>query len=590
MAAPALGRRLPARTGAASARLVIAVAALALLAREPALHPHPGLAAIGFGVIAVCALVQVATIVAFADLGGRVMRIEELVAALAGVLVNGFGDERVTVLTLLWLVAIITGAIARGRVGGLAAAIFLVAMGLPIAIVGSLQASYVGLCVAAAVLLLTGPAMSAELGGLLELARYEADHDGLTGALARLAFRSALDEALTGSDAEHPLALVMLHLDRLGLVNKLHGHAAGDLLLVDVVNQMRQLGDARSIIGRLGGGEFAVTVRGRPEAFAEHLLDRLRDNGTGAPSVAGSIGIAWAPRDGNDANALLRAGDVALRIAKRSTHHSVATYSGDSLTRDGQNDAEAILARLIGGEGIEMVTQPIVDRSTGEVHAYEALARFHLGSTTSPLHWFSLAAEFGEREALEQACLAAAVRLLSDVPAGARLCVNLSGDTLPDARTLAILDTPADLSRLVLEITEDTLVRNDDPTLNAAIAILRQRGTRLAVDDMGAGYAGLRQITAVHPDYLKLDRSLISGIEGDPDRAALVKAMVDFAENVGALLVAEGIETHAELDALAGLGVHLLQGFLLARPAPGWPLAGAPPALLGRTPRARRAA
>ena len=223
----------------------------------------------------------------------------------------------------------------------------------------------------------------------------------------------------------------------------------------------------------------------------------------------------------------------------------MTTYNGESLSGDGENDAEAILARLIGGEGIEMVTQPIFDLLTGEAHAYEALARFQLGSTSSPLHWFSLAEEFGERDALEQACLAAAIQLLPDLPVGARLCVNLSGATLPDARTLAILETPADLSRLVVEITEDTLVRNDDPSLEAAIAVLRRRGTMLAVDDMGAGYAGLRQITAVHPDYLKLDRSLISGIEDDPDRAALVKAMVDYAERVGALLVAEGIETEA---------------------------------------------
>ena len=123
-------------------------------------------------------------------------------------------------------------------------------------------------------------------------------------------------------------------------------------------------------------------------------------------------------------------------------------------------------------------------------------------------------------------------------------------------------------------------MRNDDPSLEAAIAVLRRRGTKLAVDDMGAGYAGLRQITAVHPDYLKLDRSLVTEIESDPDRAALVKAMVDYAERVGALVVAEGIETEAELRALADLGVHLLQGFLFARPGPGWPLNGSRPAAL----------
>jgi EAL domain-containing protein (putative c-di-GMP-specific phosphodiesterase class I) len=354
---------------------------------------------------------------------------------------------------------------------------------------------------------------------------------------------------------------------------------------------MRELGDARSLVGRLGGDEFAVTTSETPEALGRQLLDALAHDGGAAPSIAGSVGIAWAPRDGTDANALLRAGDVALRVAKRSGQRCISTYSGESFSGDDDNDAEAILARLIGGEGIEMVTQPIFDLLTGQAHAYEALARFRLGSTASPLHWFSLAEEFGERDALEQACLTAAIQLLPDLPAGTRLCVNLSGATLPDARTLAILETPADLSRLVVEITEDTLARNDDPSLNAAIAVLRRRGTMLAVDDMGAGYAGLRQITAVHPDYLKLDRSLVTGIEPDDDRAALVRAMVDYAERVGALVVAEGIETEPELRVLAELGVHLLQGFLLARPARGWPLAGTRPAVLAAGGgRSRRAA
>ncbi len=570
---------------AAGARAGIALAGLAIVARDPALHPYPALAAIGMGVIAVCALTQLR------DLGVRVGVVEESVAAVAGVLVNGFGNERVTVLTLLWLAAVITGALVRAHVNIPAAVIFIVALVLPIVMTGTIEASYVGLCVAAAALLLSGRAVMAELGDLLALARREADHDGLTGALARSAFRTGLEAALDGTDEEHPLALVMLDLDRFGLVNKLHGHAAGDALLSNAVAHMRELGGDRSLVGRLGGDEFALTVRSQPEALAEELLARLAQSSGDAPSAAGSVGIAWAPQDGDDANALLRAGDIALRVAKRRSQRRVATYTGESLSGDGENDAQAILARLIGGEAIEMVTQPIFDLLTGEAHAYEALARFRLGSTSSPLHWFSLAEEFGERDALEQACLAAAIQLLPDLPAGARLCVNLSGATLPDARTLAILETPADLSRLVVEITEDTLVRNDDPSLEAAIAVLRRRGTMLAVDDMGAGYAGLRQITAVHPDYLKLDRSLITGIEGDPDRAALVRAMVDYAERVGALLVAEGIETDGELRALAGLGVHLLQGFLLARPGPGWPLAGTRPAALApEGVRTRRAA
>ena len=110
-----------------------------------------------------------------------------------------------------------------------------------------------------------------------------------------------------------------------------------------------------------------------------------------------------------------------------------------------------------------------------------------------------------------------------------------------------------------------------DMELQLAIAPLLDRGAHLAVDDMGAGYSGLRQITSVRPDYLKLDRSLISGIDGDSERAALVGALAGYSKQVGSMLVAEGVETEAELAVVRELGVPLVQGYYFSRPAPPWP-------------------
>jgi EAL domain-containing protein (putative c-di-GMP-specific phosphodiesterase class I) len=217
-----------------------------------------------------------------------------------------------------------------------------------------------------------------------------------------------------------------------------------------------------------------------------------------------------------------------------------------------------------------MAVQPIVDLRDGSTHAYEALARFGQGGTESPLHWLSLAEEFGERDALERACLRAALELLARRPEGTRVSVNLSAPVLLDERTLAILAREEDLSGLIIEVTEEALVQSE-AQLHATIAPLRARGARLAVDDMGAGYSGLRQITMVQPSYLKLDRSLVSGIDRSDDRAALVSALVGYAEHVGSLLVAEGIETAAELKTLVDLGVPLAQGFYLGRPGAPWP-------------------
>jgi EAL domain-containing protein (putative c-di-GMP-specific phosphodiesterase class I) len=153
--------------------------------------------------------------------------------------------------------------------------------------------------------------------------------------------------------------------------------------------------------------------------------------------------------------------------------------------------------------------------------------------------------------------------------------LNLSAPVLLEAPTMAMLHAagdslPDELAGLIIEITEETLVQSDMQLLDA-IEPLRARGARLAVDDMGAGYSGLRQITTVLPSYLKLDRSLVTGIDSDSDRAALVGALVGYSKQVGCLLVAEGVETEAELRAVRELGVTLVQGFYLSRPGAPWP-------------------
>jgi EAL domain-containing protein (putative c-di-GMP-specific phosphodiesterase class I) len=282
------------------------------------------------------------------------------------------------------------------------------------------------------------------------------------------------------------------------------------------------------------------------------------------------VGIARAPDHGRDAEALLRAADVALRVAKRSGKQQIATYSGESFGEEGPRGARGALERLIAGHGIEMVVQPIVDSRNGIVHAYEALARFRTRGTDSPLHWFALADEFGLRTELELACLRAALGMVGGLPPSARLSVNLSGPVLMSRPAQELLAACPDVSRLIVEVTEEALVQRD-ASLEAALAPLLARGARFAVDDMGAGYSGLRQITALHPTYLKLDRSLIRGIDADPDRSALVHALVGYAHHSGAHIVAEGVETEAELEAVVAIGVVLVQGWYYGRPAPPWP-------------------
>ncbi len=274
-----------------------------------------------------------------------------------------------------------------------------------------------------------------------------------------------------------------------------------------------------------------------------------------------------------NAETLLLAGDIASRVSKRddASGSQRRPHVGEALSAGDRPRVEATLARLIAGEGLSMAVQPIVDVRTGSIYAYEALARF-AGSTEGPLHLLSMAAMLGKRDALERACLRAALALFGQRPASTSLSVNLSAPVLLDPLTLKMLDERRDLRGLIIEITEETLAHADMQLLTA-IAPLRERGARLAVDDMGAGYSGLRQITTVRPSYLKLDRSLISGIHHDQDRAALVGALVGYSNQVGSLLVAEGVEYSAELRVLGELGVPLVQGFYTGRPARPWPQA-----------------
>ena len=273
--------------------------------------------------------------------------------------------------------------------------------------------------------------------------------------------------------------------------------------------------------------------------------------------------------------------DIAARMSDRSDRaagdaRSSPPRAQDTLSAHEIANARDALARLIAGDGLTIVVQPIVDVRTGTVHAYEALARFgQPRADGSPLHWFSLAQELGERSALERACLRGALELFARRPPGTSLSVNLSAPVLLEADTMGMLEAagdgqPGDLAGLIVEITEETLVRSDMQLLSA-IQPLRARGARLAVDDMGAGYSGLRQITSVLPSYLKLDRSLVTRIDSDPERAALVGALAGYSKQVGSLLVAEGVETEAELRVIRGLGVPLVQGFYFSRPGAPWP-------------------
>jgi EAL domain-containing protein (putative c-di-GMP-specific phosphodiesterase class I)/AmiR/NasT family two-component response regulator len=220
--------------------------------------------------------------------------------------------------------------------------------------------------------------------------------------------------------------------------------------------------------------------------------------------------------------------------------------------------------RALDGGALRMVFQPVLDLQRGSVVGVEALARFPVEPYRPPNEWFDDARRAGLGDELELAAVRAALRQLDVLPPEVFLAVNLSPECVA-SRNLAKVFDAVDGRRVVLELTEHTRVQ-DYALLLPRLDELRLQGVRIAVDDTGAGYAGLQHILELVPDILKLDLQLIRGIDADPIRRALTSALVNFAAELGAGVIAEGIETPAELATLQSLGVDWGQGYLFARP------------------------
>lgn len=223
--------------------------------------------------------------------------------------------------------------------------------------------------------------------------------------------------------------------------------------------------------------------------------------------------------------------------------------------------------------------QPVVETSQGSVAGYEALSRFRGPFAASPDLWFSAAEAWGQNALLQGRVVAAALGLRDALPPDTSLTVNIDPHLLPHVLE-DVLAPAGDLSRLVLELTEHTRPE-DEGVFHEALRAVRAQGALVAVDDAGTGYSGLTQLLAVRPEIVKLDRELVSGVDTDPVKAAMVATLGDLVGRMDAWVLAEGAETLEELDALVGLGVPLVQGYVVARPAPDF-LVELPPELVAR--------
>ncbi len=294
--------------------------------------------------------------------------------------------------------------------------------------------------------------------------------------------------------------------------------------------------DTNLVLAMLEAGASGYVVKGTPPG---EIIAALEGAANGTTTLSGEA----------------IDGMVAELSGRRRENHRTATLVS-SLRRE--------IRRVIDRGAVTSELQPIFDLERLEPVGYEALARFPAHATRDVPDWFADAGTVGLREELELAAIAAGIDALGGLAPDAFLAVNASPELLGET-SLAEMIAAAPNRRMVLEVTEHVEVADYD-TLVSGLDTLRTSGCRIAVDDAGAGYSSLRHILRLRPDYIKLDMTLTRGIDSDGDRRALASSLLTFASEVSATVIAEGIETPAELDTLRGLGATLGQGFFLARP------------------------
>ena len=416
---------------------------------------------------------------------------------------------------------------------------------------------------------------------LVEQMRFQAFHDPLTGLSNRALFQDRLAHALELRRRDpRGLAVLLIDLDNFKVVNDSLGHAIGDHLLVEVARRLRRAARTGDTVARLGGDEFAILLEmgaRSPGELARRVLDQLAEPfslGERQVATGASIGIAVLDERpdgsaGTSAGEMLQHADIAMYSAKRAGKGLARTYSLELAgTASDELDLQAALLADLSGGRIEVHYQPIVSTNR-EIVGCEALARWTFrDAPVAPSVFLPVARELGCVNVLDEAVLAQAVRVVA--PLGdLTLGVNVDRSTLAQPgyarRVMAVL-AAANMrpDRLVIEVLEVDRIEQDAAAI-ASLDALRAGGARVSVDDFGSGYGTLIRLRALRPEIIKIDRSLVQGSD-EPDGAALLRTATSIGRQIGAGVIAEGVETAEQFAAVVAAGCDGVQGYYLSRP------------------------
>ena len=420
-----------------------------------------------------------------------------------------------------------------------------------------------------------------------ELIHYLATRDSLTTLANRFLLSEMLVDAVARArEAGKHLAVIYLDLDNFKNINDSLGHQVGDNVLVEIARRLRREFPEPELVARQGGDEFIIVVPDAPNPAQVggrigRLLDDLRQPiaaDAGELVVRASAGIVFFPNEGSDAPTLLKNADLALYAAKARGRGQFAFFDGDMAERAAERlTLERHLATAIAHGELFLEFQPQVDMADGRLTGYEALLRWRhpkLG-LVSPVRFIPVAESSGMiipigTWVLGEACRQAAAWRAAGhaVP----VAVNLSVAQLTHtdfvqtvSEALSVHGLPP--QAIELEITESLLMEGGSEALGA-LDDLAQLGITLSVDDFGTGYSSLAYLKRLPIDKLKIDRSFVSGVHSDRSDAAVVRAIIAIAKELGLAVIAEGIETVEQGNALQHLGCRHAQGYLFGRPMP----------------------